>query len=107
MPIDLSNTAWVFQGTWNPTDGLLVPPIALNGVTWILVEVAAMYCSKKPAILNQFFDTAIGKVYIDPAKAIYFNKLYLIELKPILNSQIEIFCLNGSDVSIWVGTNGN
>ncbi len=106
MPLDFSNTSWIFQGTWQPSNGVLVPPITIDA-SFCLLQIDALYCSKKPAIISQFFDSAIGRIYAKSPIAIYFNKLYLIELKPILNSQLEIFCLNGSDVSIWVGTDAN
>jgi hypothetical protein len=104
--MDFSGTSWIFQGSWQPTDGLLIPPISINA-SFVLIKIDALYCSKKPAILAQFFDSFLGKIYTTSPVAIYFNKLYLIELKPIVNSQLEIFCLNGSSVSIWVGTDAN
>ncbi len=104
--MDFSGTSWIFQGSWSPIDGILIPPIAVNA-SFCLIQIDALYCSKKPAIISQFFDTSIGKVYATPPIKIYFNKLYLIELKLILNSRLEIFCLNGSNVSIWVGTDAN
>ncbi|MGL5876952.1 MAG: hypothetical protein ACRC2V_04090 [Xenococcaceae cyanobacterium] len=103
---DFSNTAWVYQGTWQPVDNILFPPIYVNA-SFLLIKIDALYCSKKPAILAQYFETSIGKVYATSPIAIYFNKIYLIEFKPILDSKLEIFCLNGSDVSIWVGTDAN
>lgn len=104
--MDFSGTSWIYQGTWQPTDGILIPPISIDA-SFLLVKIDALYCSRKPAIISQFFDSSIGKIYATSPIAIYFNKLYLIELKPIVNSQLEIFCLNGSEVSIWVGTNVN
>lgn len=101
MPIDLSGTNWIFQGVWEITNGVLVPPVTINA-SYMVILVEAFFCSRKNSYVKQFVDSpVVGRIYVAPDGKVQVNKKTLLEVAQVVNVNLEIISDVGNEVSIW------